>query len=414
MAVATWADRMPASWPAAVGTSGTPPSTAPMRRPQVAVELHRGRRRFLGQAENHALATGGPAGDVARPRPPPWPASRRRGHRASNQPSTRAAMALVALGCTATLAKVARAPCRSAADPGLGDGHGANGSMGSLRSASSGSCRRGWARPRNEHRHLPCGQMPVAKPIGAPRSGQGPALLDVQLDEGAERAPAAVGPAPVGPGRRPARCHGLRPRSYLRASASARAASGWRLRTQSRLPTQATPNRAPSSSEKHTTATRAARRGPVGPQLVDRQEPRRQRPGARRRRRRWGRCRGGCRWPPPPSRGGPTTPTCCRCRPAPRPFPARPPRPGTTAAARRRLGSRPSRRKPAGGVPPDPSERGPHRLEPRPLLDVVAPAGHCPRRALRAGAWSLQGRRPAGRQPVCGRGDEPVGLLELG
>ena len=111
------AERIPASWPAAVGMIGQSPSSwsAAMRRGQVGVEGDRSRDRLgghLDRACRRARRARSPAGRSSRParraRPPTSTARPAR-------PSTRDGTALVPLGVTSTRPNVAR----STGQPGL-------------------------------------------------------------------------------------------------------------------------------------------------------------------------------------------------------------------------------------------------------------------------------------------------------
>ena len=106
--------------------------------------------------------------------------------RASSQARTRDGIALVPFGATVTRPMVAtalRAVAASRADSTAA----ASRSIGSSRSTSR--VVPAWlASPSRSSRHRPCGQMPLGDADRSARVDQAAALLDVQLDQGADPA----------------------------------------------------------------------------------------------------------------------------------------------------------------------------------------------------------------------------------
>ena len=102
-------------------------------------------------------------------------------------------MAFTPPGSTSTLPKVATAPVdgRAAGGEDASAAYGPSGRAG----PPGGSCRRGWPAPAKSNRQRPCGQMALAEADRASPSVEveAAALLDVQLDEGADRGRAARG-----------------------------------------------------------------------------------------------------------------------------------------------------------------------------------------------------------------------------
>ena len=123
--------------------------------------------------------------------------------------------------------------------------------------------------PVKSSRHRPCGQIALATPTGASSVDQRAALLDVQLDEGADAGRAGPGPAPPAGRRRP--CASAK-RDPVAVAQRRRAVAGSIAPVSSREPRQATPNRAPSSSANAATADRPGRGDARGAQLVDGEE----------------------------------------------------------------------------------------------------------------------------------------------
>ncbi len=119
------------------------------------------------------------------------------GARASSQARTAEGTPLDPPGSAITLPNVARAPARAAAWRAAST-VAAYGSIGSRRSANLAVPA--WsARPRKSSRQRPCGQIALGDADRGAQRGQGPALLDVQLDEGADRAEQVIaGTDPAG------------------------------------------------------------------------------------------------------------------------------------------------------------------------------------------------------------------------
>ncbi len=277
--------------------------------------------------------------------------------RASSQACTDDGIALAPLGDTRTLPNVATASWAAA--------------------NAAGRVHRGRER---QHRVVPIGQpggagvvrLAAEREVPAPVRPDGdatatgrvdeierPALLDVQFDEDADAVRPGAGRRRAASGSAPAPGSSPRPSVTPSTSRSPRAWSALRAPVDNCEPMQATPNRAPSSSENATTADRdAAGDTPRSRSDVDRGERGHRRRAARRTRRR--------RAPSPGAnrsrtalRGSPvhpaasTTPTGCRCGPPRRPCraerrsPANHSRKRQVGVATRRSGG--SRRSPCPG-----------------------------------------------------------------
>ena len=254
MAVGTCADSTPASCPAPVGSVGT---GAPSRD---STATRRSRRpapnSTSGDTDSRVTVTSTPCGTAARSAAAVRSARTRSravssGARASSQAWTADGTAFVPFGSTRTRPIVATASARSAASRAAMTVC-ANGSMGSRRSRSR--VVPAWlASPWKEHRQRPCGQIAVATPTGAgPSASHRPCSTCSSTNAPMRASRSSSRPSPSG-SRPAARIASASVTPSAPVSARARSASS--APVSSRDPAHATPNLAPSSSAKFTTAT---------------------------------------------------------------------------------------------------------------------------------------------------------------